>query len=359
MLQHALLPDRLPQIPGVALASRYLAGGPGTDVGGDWYDVVPYPDGRVGLAMGDVVGHGVAAASLMGQLRSSLRVYAVEHDSPATILDRVNVLLDRFERGQMATAVDVLFDPDEGTVCFAAAGHPPPVVRYPDGHADFLRSAPSAPLGVLPYARYHQQSADLPPGSTLLLYTDGLIERPGKSLTAGLDALRDALATGPAEPDALCEHVLDVMLPGRRPADDIALLALQNVPIAGPELRLDVPSDPDELARIRHTLARWLDAAAVDERDAYRVALACNEACMNAIEHSFAPRDAQLHVLARLDADAVDIVVRDHGHWREPRGGGSGGRGLAMMRSLMDAVDVKPTPEGTTVHLRRAVAREA
>jgi serine phosphatase RsbU (regulator of sigma subunit)/anti-sigma regulatory factor (Ser/Thr protein kinase) len=357
-LQHALLPDRLPDVPGAALAARYLPGGPGTDVGGDWYDVISYPDGRVGMAMGDVVGHGVAAASLMGQLRSSLRVYAVEHDSPATILDRVNVLLDQFEPGQMATAVDLVFDPGEGTVCFAAAGHPPPVVRYADGRADFLRSAPAAPLGVMPYTRYRQQSVPLPPGATLLLYTDGLIERPGQSLTNGLDSLREALASGPADPDALCEHVLDAMLPDRRPADDIALLALQNVPIAGPELRLDVPSDPNELVRIRHSLARWLDAAAVDERDAYRVALACNEACMNAIEHSFAPRDARLEVLARLEEDEVDIVVRDHGHWREPRDEGSGGRGLAMMRSLMDAVDVNPTPQGTTVHLRRAVARE-
>jgi anti-sigma regulatory factor (Ser/Thr protein kinase)/putative methionine-R-sulfoxide reductase with GAF domain len=358
-LQHALLPNRLPTVPGVALSARYLAGGRGTDVGGDWYDVVPYPDGRVGLAMGDVVGHGVAAASLMGQLRNSLRVYAVEHDRPAIILDRVNMLLNQFEPGQMATAVDVVFDPGDGIVRFAAAGHPPPIVRYADGRAEFLRSAPSAPLGVLPYTRYHEQSAALPPGATLLLYTDGLIERPGKSLTIGLDALRDALASGPAEPDALCEHVLDALLPTRQPGDDIAMLAVQNVPIAGLELRLEVPSDPNELASVRHSITRWLAAAAVDERDAYRVAIACNEACMNAIEHAFAPRDAKLYVHAKLDDHAVDILVRDHGHWREPLGNGPGGRGLAMMRSLMDAVDVTPTPQGTTVHLRRTVARGA
>ena len=360
-LQRALLPDRLPGVPGVALAARYLPGGPGTDVGGDWYDVVPHPDGRVGLTMGDVVGRGVAAASLMGQLRNAFRVYALDRNAPEEILDKVNVMLNEFEPGQMATAVHIEFDPRDDRLCFAGAGHPPPLVRYAGGSAEFLRSGPTAPLGVLPYARYEQRAGELPPGATLLVYTDGLVDRPDTSLTNALTDLRDAVASGPAEPDALCEHVLRSLLPGDAPGDDIALLALQSVPIEGPALDLDVPADPHELVLVRHSLLRWLDAAQVDRRDARRVTLACNEACMNAIEHAFAPslKDAavegRVQVHAQIDGAGVDVLVTDHGHWRERRAT-SGGRGIALMRSLMDEVDVTPSTEGTTVRLHRAVA---
>lgn len=355
-LQRALLPDRLPGVPGVALAARYLPGGPGTDVGGDWYDVIPSADGRVGLVMGDVVGRGVAAASLMGQLRNSFRVYALDGNAPEEILDKVNVLLHQFEPGQLATAVYLEFDPREERLCFAAAGHPPPLLRLPDGGAEFLRGTPSAPLGVLPYTPYHQQAARLPTGATLLVYTDGLVDRPDTSLTNGLAELREAVASGPADPDALCEHVLRTLLPGGPPGDDIALLALQSVPIKGADLRLDVPADPNELALVRHSLSRWLEAADVEERDAYRVTIAANEACMNAIEHAFAPSQELLHVEAHIEDGDVDVRVRDHGHWRDRRAE-SGGRGLSLMRSLMDEVDVTPATGGTTVRLRRAVAR--
>jgi serine phosphatase RsbU (regulator of sigma subunit)/anti-sigma regulatory factor (Ser/Thr protein kinase) len=356
-LQRALLPDRLPGVPGVALAARYLPGGPGTDVGGDWYDVIPSPDGRVGLVMGDVVGRGVAAASLMGQLRNAFRVYALDGKPPAAILDKVNVLLHQFEPGQMATAVHLDFDPREERVCFAGAGHPPPLLRMPDGTTGFLRGAPSAPLGVLPYTRYHQQEERLPADATLLVYTDGLVDRPGTTLTDGLAALHAAVANAPStEPEELCEHILRTLLPGGPPGDDIALLALQSVPIHGADLTLEVPADANELALVRHSLTRWLEAADVDERDAYRVTIAANEACMNAIEHAFAPGEERLHVDAHIEDGGVDISVRDHGQWRE-RTNGPGGRGLDLMRSLMDQVDVTPGASGTTVRLRRAVAR--
>jgi serine phosphatase RsbU (regulator of sigma subunit)/anti-sigma regulatory factor (Ser/Thr protein kinase) len=355
-LQRALLPDRLPGVPGVALAARYLPGGPGTDVGGDWYDVIPSADGRVSLVMGDVVGRGVAAASLMGQLRNAFRVYALDGYSPEQTLDKVGVLLHQFEPGQMATAVHLEFDPRDERVCFAGAGHPPPLVRLPDGTTKFLRGAPSAPLGVLPYTRYHQTVARLPAGATLLVYTDGLVDRPDTSLTSGLADLRVAVARGPGDPETLCEHVLRTMLPDGPPGDDIALLALQSVPIAGADLHLEVSPEADELALVRHSLSRWLEAAQVDERDAYRVTIAANEACMNAIEHAFAPSGERLEVDARIEDGGVDVQVRDHGHWRQ-REHESGGRGLALMRSLMDQVEVTPAAGGTTVRMRRAVAR--
>src|SRR5256714_2700173 len=212
-LQRALLPERLPEIPGVGLAARYLPGGPGAEVGGDWYDVVPYPDGRVGLVMGDVVGKGIAAAALMGQLRNGLRVYSLEHDSPDDILDRMNVLLSQAGAFQMSTAVVLIFDPRSDRLCFCAAGHPPPLMLEPDGSARFLESRPSVPLGILPYGNYHVSEAALPAGATLLLYTDGLVERRDASLTAGPDPLPAPGDRAPRGPDARCADRVERLLP--------------------------------------------------------------------------------------------------------------------------------------------------
>src|SRR4051794_3259903 len=354
-LQRALLPDRLPEIPGVGLAARYLPGGPGADVGGDWYDVVPLIDGRVMAVMGDVVGRGIAAAALMGQLRNAFRVYAQEYDRPSDILDRMNVLLDQVSPGQMATAVVLVFDPSTDRLCFAAAGHPPPVILRADGTAAFLERSPSVPLGVLPYGRYRVFDGTLEPGAGVLLYTDGLVERRDLPLSDGLERLREAMATAPRGADALCEHVLATVLPNGPPGDDVALLALHNAPIGSEPLRLALPADPDELAGMRHTLERWLEEANVEERDAYRITLATNEACMNAIEHAHG-RSA-FEVDADISDDEVDVTVRDRGRWRAPRESGHGGRGLDMMRELMDAVEGTQGDDGTIVHMRRSVER--
>src|SRR4051794_4201680 len=326
-LQRALLPDRLPEMPGVGLAARYLAGGPGTDVGGDWYDVVRLTDGRVMAVMGDVVGRGIPAAALMGQLRNAFRVYAQEHDRPAEILDRMNVLLHQVGPGQMATAVVLVFDPALGTLCFATAGHPPPVMLRPDGSATFLENPPSVPLGVLPYGRYRVYEGTLEPGAGVLLYTDGLVEARGVPLTLGLEQLRAAVEGGPFEAEELCENVLSIMLPSGPPSDDVALLVLRSAPVGGPRLHMEPRADPDELSTVRHTLERWLEAADVEERDAYRIALATNEACMNAIEHSGA--SGSFVVDAALGEGLVDVTVRDNGRWRPARSasGGAGGGG--------------------------------
>jgi serine phosphatase RsbU (regulator of sigma subunit)/anti-sigma regulatory factor (Ser/Thr protein kinase) len=355
-LQRALLPDRLPEMPAVALAARYLPGGPGTDVGGDWYDVVRLTDGRVMAVMGDVVGRGIPAAALMGQLRNAFRVYAQEYDRPAEILDRMNALLHQVGPGQMATAVVLVFDPADGALCFSAAGHPPPVLLCADGSATFLRNPPSVPLGVLPYGRYRVYEGELAPGAGVLLYTDGLVEARGMPLTLGLEQLRASVEEAPRDAEALCEHVLSTMLPHGAPGDDVALLVLRSAPVGGARLHLEPRTDPDELAPVRQTLERWLEAANVEERDAYRITLATNEACMNAIEH--ARTGGSFVVDAAIAGDSVDVMVRDNGRWRPSRGVG-GGRGLDMMHELMDLVEVTPEESGTTVRLRRSVTLEA
>jgi anti-sigma regulatory factor (Ser/Thr protein kinase) len=316
--------------------------------------------------MGDVVGRGIPAAALMGQLRNAFRVYAQEHDEPAAILDRMNVLLHQVGPGLMATAVVLVFDPSSSELCFAAAGHPPPVVLGTDGCAAFLDRAPSAPLGVLPYGRYRVYQGKLAPGAGVLLYTDGLVESRGMPLSLGLEQLKASVEGGPADAEALCDHVLAALLPSGAPGDDVALLALWNAPVGGPRLHLELSSEPDELASVRHTLERWLEAADVDEDEAYRITLAANEACMNAIEHAGAR--GLFEVDASIGEDAVEVTVRDHGRWRAARGGSAsggasgarpGGRGIDMMRELMDIVEVTPEESGTTVWMHRALTRGA
>jgi len=229
-LQRSLLPEQLPAVPGVAVAARYRPGGPGT-IGGDWYDVIPLADGRVGLAMGDVAGHGIAAASLMGQLRSGLRAYALDGEPPSGILRRLDRLIGSLDGEGMATLVYAVFDPRASTVCMASAGHPPPLLLEPGGGVTYIEEVRSAPLAAIPDAAYREELVALGHGFTLLLYTDGLVERRDVALDQRLAQLRRAAADAPPGVEALCDHILDSLLPEGEQADDAALLALHGLAV--------------------------------------------------------------------------------------------------------------------------------
>ena len=356
-LQRKLLPERLPTVPGVELAARYLPGGPGVQVGGDWYDVFTYKDGRVGLAMGDVVGHGIDAASLMGQLRTSLRAYAVECPSPSEVLDRLGSLFNQLAPGQMATLVFGVFEPDSATVRLASAGHPPPLAIAPDGSSSYLVHEPCPPLGVMPYLPYLERVARLEPGSTLLLYTDGLIEQRG-SIEAGLARLQAAVAGHTGDPEALCDRVIAELLPAGSTEDDAAILALRDVPVTGERLSLRLPADADALVLARRTLGNWLAAAHASRREAYELSVACGEACANAVEHAYPPGDAEFRLDAFRDDEQVEITVSDTGRWRERRSENRG-RGLELVYALTDAVEVTSTESGTAVRMRRKLGDRA
>ena len=350
-LQRKLLPERLPSIPSVELAARYLPGGPGVEIGGDWYDVFAYKDGRVGLAMGDVVGRGVGAASLMGQLRTALRAYALEQPSPAAVLDRLGALFHQVAPGQMATLVFVVWDPSSSIVCLASAGHPPPLAIAPDGSSSYLEHETCPPLGVMPYLAYKERVQWLEPGSTILLYTDGLVEQRG-SIAEGLTRLREAVIAGDAE--ELCDRVVELLLPGGSAGDDAALLALRDVPLASERLSLEIPADPDALVHVRRSLNQWLTASGASAKDAYALSVACGEACANAIEHAYGPSEAAFRLDAQRVNGDVEIVVSDGGRWRR-RFSGQRGRGLDLMEALADELEITATESGTSVRLRRHV----
>ena len=353
-LQRSLLPDRLPDIPGLALAARYLPGAAGTEVGGDWYDVIPLADGRVGIAMGDVVGRGIPAASLMGQLRNGLRAYAIEGHTPAAALERLDRMVQSLNPGRMATLLYMVLDPDGRNAVFANAGHLPPLVVDADGRSRLLEGARSVPLGVLPYASFEETGARLDPGSTLVLYTDGLVEERGISIEIRLDDLQ-RVATPPFQgPNELCERLLHELLPDGPGVDDVAVLALTTAPASTDRLALTMPADPQALIAARRALRHWLAEVGVDPETLYDITLAAGEACTNAIEHAYAPGEASFDIEATRGADDVLVVVRDYGAWREPRGQNRG-RGLKLMKTLMDDVTVRQEESGTTVELRRAV----
>ena len=354
MLQRSLLPDRLPALDGIQVAARYMPGG--ADVGGDWYDAIPLDGGRVGVAMGDVVGHGIGAAALMGQLRHATRAYALEGHSPGGVLDRLDRVVRSLDGGQMATLLYLVMEADHSSVRFANAGHVPPLVITPDGGAVYLEGAPNPPLGVFESPSHSELSAELSPGSTIVLYTDGLVEERGVSIDAGLDALRLAAAQDACHPDELCDRLVDAMLAIHPANDDIAVLALRALPAAPPPLHLELPSDPAELATMRRDLGRWLRDAGAESDVVEVVQMACHEACSNAIEHGYSFGDGVLFVDAELEDGRIMLTVRDSGRWVERPNGPPAyrGNGLPLMKGLMDSVELSHSNgSGTEVRMAR------
>jgi anti-anti-sigma factor len=352
-LQQSLLPRSLPGIDRLSVAARYLPGVQGTQAGGDWYDVLPLGPRGVAVVVGDVVGNGAPAAAVMGQLRSALAALLIEGHPPARALELLDAFAARVEGAQVSTAACLLLDPVGGRLTYSSAGHPPPLV-LDDSGARFLEDG-WGPALALPGGRNRSDSTTvLPPGSTLVLYTDGLIERRGASLDDGLAAL--AAATAPLRdrgPASLIDGILRQLLGGSGPADDVAVVATRLLPTA---LELDLPAASEELSGIRRAVDEWgvqagLDASLVDD-----LQLAVGEAVANAIEHAYRDADAGGRVRLSLSADAGDVVgvtVRDAGKWRPaPADPGFRGRGLQLIDRLADDVDVSRQADGTTVRFR-------
>lgn len=358
MLQRSLLPDELPKVPGLDIAARYDPGGAGVHVGGDWYDAVPLPGGRVGLAMGDVVGHGLGAAALMGQLRHAARAYALEGHSPQAVLDRLDRLVRSLPGAQMATLLYMVVEADLSTARFASAGHVPPLVVGPDAEARFLEGAPNPPLGVFDTSGHNELAVELESGSTIVLYTDGLVEERGASIDTGLEALRQA-ARRPGDSKELCDHLVNSMLAIHPAHDDIAVLALQAVPSRVEPLHLVVSTDPMLLREVRHDLALWMRRSGASDADVDVAQMACHEACANAIEHAYGFGEGSFTIDGRMENGKVVLEVSDRGQWIERPGGGlpHRGRGLPLMQALMDAVQLSRRADGTTVRLERGVGR--
>jgi serine phosphatase RsbU (regulator of sigma subunit)/anti-sigma regulatory factor (Ser/Thr protein kinase) len=355
-LQRSLVP-RLPNLPAISLAGRYLPAA-AARLGGDWYDAFLLPDGRLGLAIGDVVGHGFHAAAIMGQLRSGLRAYALDGMSPSEVLARLSRLLRQLEPGRTATLVYLVLDAHGGALTVASAGHPPPLVHPLDEEPRYLEMPGSLPLGAARHILYEEQRHELDPGSAFVLYTDGLVERAGEPLDDGLERLRAAIGRGDDDLEHLASAVIESLLPDGTGDDDAALLMVRALPLAD-DLVAQFPAEVESIPLMRRLLGRWLVEAGASRPEIDDLALASAEAAANAIEHAYglAPGVVELHV-SRSPDGLVKVAVRDFGNWRPPRGQNRG-RGLMLMEGLTDGVDVIRRDEGTTVEMLRQIGSEA
>jgi serine phosphatase RsbU (regulator of sigma subunit)/FixJ family two-component response regulator/anti-sigma regulatory factor (Ser/Thr protein kinase) len=356
VLQHHLLPERLPEAPALTMAARYRTGERATQVGGDWYDAIVLPRGRIGLAIGDVVGHGVRAAALMGELRAALRAYALTApDSPAEALRSLrSLVLSTHGPGMVATVLYLVVDPDGGRMRFASAGHLPPLLLTVDGTARLLELSSAPPLGVPERSDFADREEELPPGGTLLLYTDGLVERRGEPIDVGLQAFCEVAASGPHGLEQLCSHILTHAPSGASTRDDVALLAARRTEADHERLLVALPAEPESVPRARHGLERWLAGIGHPREDISALKLAVTEACANAVRHAYGPHEAgSFRVTAERQGEALVIEVADSGRWRRRRASG-GGLGISLMESLVDRLDIERTAAGTTVRMRRS-----
>jgi PAS domain S-box-containing protein len=361
-LQHAILaPTGLPH----GFSARYTPAVPPLEVGGDWYDVVPLPGQRAGVVVGDCVGRGLAAAAVMGQLRSASQAVLLRAPGPAEALTDLDTFASRIPGAECATVFCAIIDPAAGTVTYSCAGHPPPILAAAGGEEyRLLDQARSVPLGIAAVsAPRPQATAMLSPGATLMLYTDGLVERRNQSLDKGIHAAALTIAArAQSHPDEVADHVMEAMAPAAGYEDDVAVLIYRHPPAP---LTVQVPaSDPSCLAFCRARLREWLPAAGIGGREATDIMIAVGEATGNAFDHSAVDRPdgmppVQITLSARAAPTTVQLTVTDTGSWRPPPADrekpapGTRGHGIIFMRALMDDVVIDPSPHGTTVTLTK------
>jgi GAF domain-containing protein/anti-sigma regulatory factor (Ser/Thr protein kinase) len=353
-LQQSLLPERLPELPRVTLAARYRPS-PRTTIGGDWYDALPLPDGRVGLAVGDVVSRGIRAATVMAQIRTALRTYAFDGDGPAMVLERLGRVVRGLERREMVTLVYAVLDPATRRLTYASAGHPPPLVVDSAG-ARYLEESRGAPLGALPYSRYGEHTVRLHSDSIVVMYTDGLVERRDRTLDDGLRQLAAAVDSPDDTPERVCEKLFEALVDDDT-TDDVALLIARAAKAEAELLELLLPAVSTSLVAMRRTVREWLELNGATPLDVTDVLVATGEACANAVEHAYGPGDARYELRATFDGQTVEVTVRDFGRWRPPRGQNRG-RGTLLMQELMDAFEVESTTDGTIVRMRRRIGMQ-
>ncbi|MEE4496291.1 SpoIIE family protein phosphatase [Streptomyces sp. BE230] len=357
-LQQAMLPRRIPEVPGAQIAVRYRSARLGRDIGGDWYDAIPLPGGRVGAVIGDVQGHDTHAAAVMGQLRIVLRAYAAEGHSPATVMARASVFLHELDTDRFATCTYAEADLTTGVVQVVRAGHVDPLVREADGSCRKVPAEGGLPLGLsAEFGRleYPVTTVELDPGQTMVLFTDGLVELPGADLDEGMQLLTAMIRNGPQDlqqlADRLCESVDE-----RGGEDDVAVLLLRrkaaHAPQPGGRLQQHVgQNDPEALSSARHMIRAAVRAWGAKER-ADEVELAADELTTNALMHTDGGAIVTIRVLTGPERRLrVDVEDRSSALPRRRDAGESGvsGRGLMLVDRLVDAWGVESRGTGKCV----------
>ena len=349
-LQRSLLPSHVPSTEELDVAARYCAGAADADVGGDWYDVVPLGGGRLALVIGDVMGRGVPAAAVMGQLRTAARTCARLDLRPGEVLDVLDALLRDLDEDAIATCIYAAFDPHTRELRLASAGHVPPLVRTAAGEVLDLVVEVSAPLGVGDPSR--ETSVRLHPGSLLALYTDGLVELRGSDLSDGLEALQEALAQAPRDDLEDAADAVMARMATRGSDDDVALLLIrvpQDVDARSHTIIVDVPREHalmiDVRGQARLAMRSWMLLDEVVDT----ATLLASELATNALVHG----RGRVELRLRLTRDRLVLESADSGQQmpRRRRAGDDdeGGRGLQLVATLADRWGFRATDEGKVV----------
>ena len=372
-LQEALLPTALPVLPRARIAARYLVAGQEQAAGGDWFDAIPLDGGAVALVVGDVVGHGLSASAAMGQLRAVLAELLAAEDDLGQVLRRTDAFAARMPSLRAATLVLVVLDPAAGTLRYTTCGHPPPLVIGVNGKARYLEGTGTGPLGT--GSPPVLASSTLAPGELVLLYSDGLVERPDRTIAEGMGELAvvaaDAAATGadpavngadPGAAERVCQLSVEVLTRTGH-TDDITALAAQWLADPVPPLRLALPSERSSLTTARDAFADWLSRLDATADDWEALHLAMVEMVTNAIEHAY-PRETPgiIELDASLGSDgSVTCLITDHGTWQPPDPADADrGHGLMVAGHVVDKLLVShPASGGTTVTLRHRLRRPA
>ncbi|WP_432000273.1 SpoIIE family protein phosphatase [Streptomyces sioyaensis] len=378
-LQRSLLPQRLTQPSAVAIASRYLPASPRMGVGGDWFDVIQLSGARVGLVVGDVVGHGTYAAATMGRLRTAVRTLADIDPTPDELLTRLDDLVLRLSaessgdtdeaaggeaglsaadtRGDIeATCLYAVYDPVSGCCSMARAGHPAPVLVAPDGTASFLEMPAGPPLGLggLPF---ESVEVSLPEGSLLALYTDGLVESRQRGIDVGLEALRRALEVSGDSLETLCDQVVRALLRDP-PSDDAALLLVRTRTLAPERVAVwDVPREPAAVARVRAECIRKLETWGMEEAS-FVTEVAVSELVTNAIRYGSPPIQLRLINDGTLVCEVSDANSTAP-HMRRARVFDEGGRGLLLIAQLTERWGTRQTTTGKTIWCEQVLPQVA
>ncbi|MEY2444733.1 MAG: hypothetical protein QOE00_1313 [Ilumatobacteraceae bacterium] len=341
LLQTSMLPAAIPQPLGLDIAARYIPAEVG--VGGDFYDVSWRADGRVMLVIGDVAGHGLSAASTMNEIRIAARAFAMRDASPSGILQELNAYAESMESLVLVTALIITLDPITGCGVAASAGHLPPLIDTGDGWR-FLDITVAPPLGAgrgLPT----ETEFELVPNGRIVMYTDGLVEQRRGSIDDRLAELGRAFGVGDTRADALADHLVRTMLPEGTPSDDVAIVTVHRS--AETRLSMRLPTDVSRLYTMRATLRRWLDEHSVAPAIADVVVLAAGELASNVCIHARPLADGHMTVEAEIEDGTLCVRVRDSGRWQAERNRG-GGRGLKIVRSVVDDLIVESDDAGTT-----------
>lgn len=353
-LQRALLPERLPVDDRLMFDAAYLPGAQEAIVGGDWYDAFRLLDGRIAFSIGDVAGHGLRAAIVMGEVRQAFRAAALNPNSPSLVLERANTIVNMRANPVMVTAIFGIVDPRDGTVTYASAGHPAPLLALPCGIVQMLPKD-GLPLGIVETVGATDWTFTVPSGALFTVYTDGLIEY-SRDVIDGEQRLLDAAREGVVQLDAEpARALLRRIFAARENTDDVATLTVTAADVASTSFAFTFSALPMAVPIVRRSLERFACALGIDDDRRFSLLTAVGEAVANAVEHAYLGVPGLVRVHAHAGPDSLVVTIEDDGKWKPAQRREERGRGLPIMRALMDGVEIRTHQARTEVRLTMAL----